>query len=537
MSQFNNICLCLTSRISTIPTTCESIDVPTLSVGAARNAFHNIYKSGRGRPNQVDNILEQLDFHPLSITLLATVAHHSKWDPNRLTREWERRRTDVLRTRHDKSLEATIELSLGSPMFRELGPDARELLGVVAFLPQGIDENNLDWLFPAQPERANIFDNFCILSLAYRSNGFITMLAPLRDYLRPKDPTSSPLLCATKDHYFGRLSADVVIGRPGFEEARWIASEDVNVENLLDVFTSVDSGSADIWGVCAHFMEHLHWHKPRRVVLGPKIEALPDDHQFKPQCLIELSRLFHLIGNRVESKRLLVHALKLFRERGDDIQVAQTLRFISCENRLPKEAIEQAKEALEIYKRRNHIMGQARSWRELAWSFYSDKQLDAAEEAASQAIKLLSGTAERFDICECHRVLGDVYGAKGEIERATGHYETALEIASRFNLQDHLFWNNFGLSSLSFRVNKLDDAHTYIERAKSHVIDGSYQLGRVMEVQAMLWYKQRRFEEAKSCALEALKVYEETGATEVQRCRVVLSNIETAMKDPTTSRE
>ena len=105
-------------------------------------------------------------------------------------------------------------------MFQELGFDARELLGVVAFFPQGVDENNLEWLFPTIPNGQNIFDKFCILSLTYRNNGFTTMLAPLRDYLSPKDPKSSPLLCAAQEHYFTRMSIDIDPNGPNFEESQ-----------------------------------------------------------------------------------------------------------------------------------------------------------------------------------------------------------------------------------------------------------------------------------------------------------------------------
>jgi len=532
LSRLETVCLCVTSRISTTPPDCETLIVPTLSMEAACDTFYRIYKHGE-RSDSVKNVLERLDFHPLSITLLATVAHHNQWDMDRLSSEWESRRTDILQTVHDKSLAATIELSLASPMFQDLGPDARDLLGVVAFFPQGVGKNNIEWLFPAISNRTDIFDKFRILSLTYQSNGFITMLSPLRDYLRPKDPKSSPLLCTTRDHYFSRLSVEIGPSSPGFEEGRWIMLEDVNVEHLLDVFISIDAESDDIWDICANFMRHLHWHKTRLVILGPKIEELRDDHPSKPQCLIELSRLFGAIVNFMERKRVLVHALVLQRECGDDNQVAETLMFLSLANRelrLFKEGIQQVEEASEIYKRLGNTVAQALQLKALAYLLYDDRQLDAAERAASRAIDLFPEKDNQYAVCQCHRVLGHIYLSKGKKKKAIHHYETALGIASSFGWNSELFWIHRSLAELFCAQGRFDDGHVHIEHAKSHAAGDKYKLGRAMELQAGFWFGQRRFKEAKSEALRAADVYEKLGAAkDLEDCRGLLRQIDKKM--------
>jgi len=532
LSQLGNICLCITSRISVIPPDCETLDIPTLSIEAARDAFYRIYRNGE-RSDRVDSILDELDFHTLSITLLATVAHHNKWDVDRLTGEWGRRRTGVLQTEHNKSLSATIELSLSSAMFQELGPDARGLLEVVAFFPQGVNEKNVDWLFPTISNGTNIINKFCMLSLTHRSGGFITMLAPLRDYLSPKDPKLCSLLLTTKECYFTRMSVVIDPDKPNFVEGRWIVSEDVNVEHLLDIFTTINPNSDSVWVACANFIWHLYWHKTRLTILQPKVEGLPDNHNSKPECLHRLSRLIYLVGNFVECKRLMSHALKLWRERDDDANVAQMLRDLSDTNRLmglPKEGIQQAQEALEIYERLGYTLKQAQCLDDLASSLSDDNQFDAAEEAAFRAIALLPDEGEQYRVCQFHRTLAEIYQSKGEIEKAIHHFEVALGIASPFNWHDHLFWIHYQLAGLFRDESRFDDAQAHVEHAKSHAVDDTYNLGRAMVEQAAVWYCQDRLEEARTEALRAADVYEKLGdAKDVEDCRELLQDIEDSL--------
>jgi tetratricopeptide (TPR) repeat protein len=524
LSQFETISLCITSRITTIPPHCKRQTIPTLSIEAACKIFYDIYDNV-SQSDIISNLLEQLDFHPLSITLLATTASHNMWDHDRLVKEWDTQHTQVLQTNHNKSFAATIELSLASPMFHELGPDARDLLGVIAFFPQGVNENNLDWLFSTVPKRQKIFDTFCVLSLTYRRNGFITMLAPLKDYLCPKDPKLSPILFMTKEHYFSRLSVNDDPDNPNFKKAQWITSEDVNVEHLLDVFTSIDTDNDDIWDTCASFMGHLCWHKPRLVILGPKLEALPDSCHSKPTCLFQLSRLFASVGNPVECKRLLVQTLKLVREQGDDFMVAETLELLAEANwllGLHKEGIQQVEESLGIFRQLNNTLGQADSLQQLARLLYATKQLDAAEEAAYDSINHLDN-GEKFRLCQSYNLLGDICHFKGETEKAIICFEAALEIASFFNWHDQQFWILLSLAELFHKEGRFDDTQAHIELAKSHITNDTYLHGHVVRLQARLWHRQNRSKEARSQALQATHIFEKLGAVrDMELCRSLL---------------
>ena len=532
LCQFKTTCLLITSSIAKVPQRCKSPEIPTLSMEAASDIFYHIH-GDEGRPDIINHLLRRLDFHPLSITLLATTASHNAWGYNRLVEEWETRWAQVSRTGRGGGLAATIELSIASPEFQKLGPDAHELLKVVAFLPQGIDYRNFDWLLPTVSNTNNIFDEFTALSLTYWNDPFFTMLASVRDYLSPQDPQSLPLLCTARDRYFSQLSMVADPYEPGFRGAEWLWWEDMNVEHLLHFFISINSSREDIWATCIHFMRHLCWYKPRQTTLRSEIEALPDDHHSKSKCLSELSRLFGRLRNHAEQTKLLVRTLELERRRGDDIHAAQTLLHLSDVNRLlgfHEEGIRQARESLAILERIGDTKGQLQCWNQLARLFFDDKQLDAAEEAASHAMDLTTEKGREVLVCQLHRIFGQIHQSKGEKEKAIDNFETALGIASPPDWDEELFWIHLSLAELFGNEDELDDANTHIEKAKSHAANDEYKLGRAMDVQANVWCLELRLEDAKSEVLCAIECYERCRALDdAGVCRELLQVIERAM--------
>jgi len=75
----------------------------------------------------------------------------------------------------------------------------------------------------------------------------------------------------------------------------------------------------------------------------------------------------------------------------------------------------------------------------------------------------------------------------------------------------------------------------HIERAKPHAVNDARKLGRAMHMQARVWYQQRRLEDAKSEALDALEIYEKSGAVrDAGVCRDLLRAVERTMRSRST---
>ena len=200
-----------------------------------------------------------------------------------------------------------------------------------------------------------------------------------------------------------------------------------------------------------------------------------------------------------------------------------------------EEGIPQAREGSEIFEQLGNTAKQAECLVSLSLLLRDDKQLDAAEEAASRAIDLPE-KGEKYLVCMGHRTLGDIYRSKGHTEKAIHHFEVALEIATSLSLDDQLFWVHYSLAQLFFKERRIDDSHVHIERAKSHAANDTYYLGRAMELQASFWRRQRMFEKAKLEASHAADIYKKLGAgQDLGRSREFLEWIDKKMNDPVVS--
>ncbi|KAF9462843.1 P-loop containing nucleoside triphosphate hydrolase protein, partial [Collybia nuda] len=234
----------LTTRTKALPANliCKRISVPPLDENSAQAAFSAVYQASL--PSQViTKLLGSLDFHPLSINLLAQAASQNEWSLEKLVESWEQQKACLLEIGQGKvqSLAVTIKLSLNSPSLQLLGSSTLHFLQIAAFLPQGVDERKLEDLFPGISDITTVVSKLAKQSLVYYSGNFITMLAPIRLYISGQYNAITGAILPLKHirtYYRERLSktTDVTefIEKNTVILDEGILSEDLNVEHLVN---------------------------------------------------------------------------------------------------------------------------------------------------------------------------------------------------------------------------------------------------------------------------------------------------------------
>ena len=252
----------------------DRITVTALDVDAAHAAFSFVYPTERAN-EIISTILFQLEYHPLSINILANVAVMNEWTPQELLRAWEDRRSRVLEIVNDKnrSLRVSIELSIVS--FKDNQSVALKVLRAIAYLPQGIRQDDLPRMFPSVTSLMSVMASIRRSSLVYRLGDRLTMLAPIRLYMT--DEYNSNL---TFDDRLVRAIRRLYYGQLDRTPQTCVQQEHANLDRLL--FLDIQSSHlgphidarAQLLQTAKRFLHSLCRYNPQPTSLGQLIATV-----------------------------------------------------------------------------------------------------------------------------------------------------------------------------------------------------------------------------------------------------------------------
>ncbi|KAG2363566.1 hypothetical protein BDR07DRAFT_909577 [Suillus spraguei] len=247
----------------------QVVSVSTLEREYARKAFEAVCP--QHIPTEIiDEILDGVDNHPLSVNIIARQAAQREWSGAELLSAWRTNQAVLLEAGEGKSrsLRATVELSLTAPSVVALGDDTRKLLEIIAFFPQGLEAMRVKALYPSA---AADMDALCVHSIIHCEANRFTMLRPVRLYLGHKTPNpDARFLNTIRNMYYRELSGPIE------QRQALVEAEDINVERLItfdfDRAINVDDSCCR---ACISFLDNLAICKPRVTILTTKLEELP----------------------------------------------------------------------------------------------------------------------------------------------------------------------------------------------------------------------------------------------------------------------
>ncbi|KAG1883858.1 hypothetical protein F4604DRAFT_1677564 [Suillus subluteus] len=288
------------------PAISEMANIPgiilVLTSRSRRNALNHANSSEA--EGDIKGLLEELDFHPLSISILANAAQQNGWSPATLLKRWNDRHSKVLDVGKGKlqSLSDTMQLSLSSPSIQNLGKDGCRVLAIIAFLPQGLNEDLTSDLLPSFPQVDTICDALCMQSLVYRQDNFIKVLAPIRHYVRDSlQPPDSA--CLQEIHAFYSRTVNSC-SKERDQYADIIISDHLNIEHVVAFsLANIPDDAEETYIACWQFLECLEWHLPRPTTLTPAISNIVENSSswmLKARCLAGLAQLYGTLSQLVE---------------------------------------------------------------------------------------------------------------------------------------------------------------------------------------------------------------------------------------------
>lgn len=349
-------------------------DILPLDLSSAQALFFQIYQhtSRSEAKEDINGLLKELDFHPLSINILANAAQQNHWSPATLLKRWNDQHSKVLDSGKGKlqSLSDTMQLSLSSPSVQNLGKDGLRVLAIIAFLPQGLNEDLASNLLPSLPEVDTICDVLCMQSLVYRQDKFLKMLAPIRHYVQ--DSRQAPDFRCLQDiraFYYHTVTSCLTEHN---HHADIIISDHLNIENVVAVnLTNIPHHAEETYVACRQFLQCLRLHLPRPTTLAILISNIAENSStwtLKAECLSNLAWLYNTTSQVAKASQAFQDAKALYLTAGNHEMTGNCLinraDLLGCQGRFI-----QSQNLLEDFQRTDSWVSLSETTKAWAWNF------------------------------------------------------------------------------------------------------------------------------------------------------------------------
>ncbi|KAG0692361.1 hypothetical protein DFH29DRAFT_518023 [Suillus ampliporus] len=356
-------------------------DIPPLDSSSAGEAFFRIYRPAsrsNAEEEEITNLLKELEFHPLSINLLANAAQQNSWSPAMLLETWKDQHSVVLDHGKGKlqSLSVTMQLSLNSPTVQKLGEDVRRILAVIAFLPQGLNGKLASGLLPSLPQVSTICNVLCMQSLVYRQENFIKMLSPIRHFVQDSLPKpDSTSLREIRAFYYCTVQWSAARN----SHADIIISDHLNIEHVVAFYLAhiPDGAAEETYRTCSQFLKRLQSHLPRPTTLAPAIFNIVENFStctLKADCLWWLSWLYFTLSQHTERMKPLKAAEALYLTAGKHDDAADCVTTCADVHRCQGRFL-QSQQVVEAFQRSDSWKHLRNSTQAKAWYFLDSARM------------------------------------------------------------------------------------------------------------------------------------------------------------------
>jgi len=323
-----------TTRVSdTVPSNLvwSRIQVDTLEQNAAFATFSATYEL-EVITQSTERIIEELEYHPLSINILANAAAVNRWPLKQLEENWLcQRKSSILETAKDRyhSVGIAFEISVSCSAFDETRVLVMKLLRAVSFLPEGIHRRDLDSILQID-SAIKIAESICRCSLAYWRGDRLTVLSPIRIYIMEQHNIDlsyeDELITSIRHHFHSQLEID---------PAYCAREEHANIDRIFHFDLSHQFVRARTLPSLIRFISGLNEHSPQPTSVwelleqaqpGPEFDGNEAFNTQKADAMIQMGRLSSNINHGRNSIKMFEAAEFLCRSAQNlQAQLAESL--------------------------------------------------------------------------------------------------------------------------------------------------------------------------------------------------------------------